>query len=145
MKCPNENTELAPTKRNGVDLEVCSTCNGMWLTPQELNQLEDEVFDFGDSEKGTLVFDPEPAALKCPQCAKPMRKFQYRFYDLDMMFCDDGHGFWLEAGEDQRVLAFMKKEEEGLQRKVLAEDRWASHMNYIRSGTFLDRLRSLLR
>jgi Zn-finger nucleic acid-binding protein len=72
-----------------------------------------------------------------------MRKSQYRFYDLEIMLCDDGHGFWLEAGEDQKVLAFMKKEEEGLERKVLAEDRWASHMTYLRSGKFFDRVRSL--
>jgi len=142
MKCPNDNSELASAKRDGIDLELCPTCKGMWLTRAELNQLEDEVFDFGDNEKGTLAFDPEPTALKCPECGKPMRKFQYRFYDLEILLCDDGHGFWLDAGEDQKILAFMKQEEAGLERKALAENRWTAHMKYLRSGTFLDRVRS---
>jgi hypothetical protein len=29
----------------------------MWLEHQELDQLEDEVFDFGEHAKGTLVVD----------------------------------------------------------------------------------------
>jgi len=142
MKCPNDNSELAAAKRDKVDVLLCPTCKGMWLTRAELNQLEDEVFDFGDDEKGTLVFDPEPTALACPQCAKPMRKFQYRFYDLEILLCDDGHGFWLDADQDQKILAFMKQEEQGLERKMLAEDRWTAHMKYLRSGTFFDRVRS---
>lgn len=145
MKCPNDNTDLAPSKHGGVDVEQCASCNGMWLTRQELNQLEDEVFDFGDDEKGTLVFDPSPSSRKCPQCGKPMQTFQYRFYDLEMDFCGEGHGFWLDAGEDQKVLAAMKQEEAGLQRKVLAEDRWAKQLRQLRSGTFLDKVRGLFR
>jgi len=35
-------------------------------------------------------------------------------------------------------LELMKKEEAELERKVLAEDRWASHLQYLRSGSFLD-------
>ena len=38
-------------------MEACPTCKGMWLTRQELEQLEDEVFDFGDDEKGSLMLE----------------------------------------------------------------------------------------
>ncbi|MGH6879112.1 MAG: hypothetical protein ACREHV_17265, partial [Rhizomicrobium sp.] len=62
-----------------------------------------------------------------------------------MDFCGEGHGFWLEAGEDKRVLELMKKEETGLERKVLAEDKWASHMKRLRSGSFIDRVRGMFR
>jgi hypothetical protein len=62
-----------------------------------------------------------------------------------MDFCGDGHGFWLEAGEDKRVLELMTKEETDLERKVLAEDKWASQLGRLRSGSFLDRLRDLFR
>jgi Zn-finger nucleic acid-binding protein len=74
-----------------------------------------------------------------------MRRFQYRLYDLEMDFCEDGHGYWLDEGEDKRVLELMKKEEAGLERKVLAEDRWASHLQHLRSGSFLDKVRGLFR
>ena len=144
MKCPTCNTDLTNAKRSGVDVELCPTCQGMWLSRQELEQLEDEVFDFGENEKGSLAFDPTASTRKCPQCSTLMQNFDYRFYDLSMELCPEGHGFWLDKDEDKRVLEFMKKEEAGLQRKVLAEDNWASRMNRMRSGSFLDKLRNLL-
>ena len=125
-------------------MDVCPSCKGMRLSRQELEQLEDEVFDFGDNEKGTLVFSSTDTTCKCPQCGKVMKRFQYRLYDLEMDFCEDGHGYWLEPDEDRRILELMKKEEKGLERKVLAEDRWAAHLGYLRSGSFLDKIRDYL-
>src|SRR5271163_4179119 len=75
MKCPDCNVELVQKKRDGIDMEVCPSCAGMWLTPQELTQLEDEVFDFGDDEKGSLMLGSSPDSRKCPQCGKPMKSF----------------------------------------------------------------------
>jgi hypothetical protein len=45
--------------------------------------------------------------------------------------------------EDKRVLELMRKEEKNLGRKVLAEDRFAAHLRYVRSGSFMDRVRDL--
>jgi Zn-finger nucleic acid-binding protein len=143
MKCPKCNTDLVATKRDKIDMEICPSCMGMWLTSQELELLEDEVFDFGDDEKGSLMLDSETSELNCPQCGKAMKSFGYRLYDLQLDFCEDGHGYWLDADEDQRVLDLMKKEEINLGRKVLAEDRFAAHLQYLRSGSFMDRIRDL--
>jgi len=143
MKCPKDGTELAAAKRDGVDMEVCGACGGMWLTRQELNDLENEVFDLGDDEKGTLAFDAEADTLDCPQCGAAMKRFEYRFYDIDLDFCEAGHGFWLDKGEDQQVLAAMKKEEAGLKRSAVAQDKWGSLLTYWRSGSFLDRIKSV--
>src|ERR1019366_3055912 len=145
MKCPNCNTDLVQTKRSGIDVELCQTCNGMWLSCQELEQLEDEVFDLGDDEKGSLMLSSTATNSKCPQCGKLMKRFGYRLYDLEMDSCEDGHGYWLDEDEDKRVLELMKKEEADLTRKVLAEDRWASHIKHFRSGSFLGKVRDLFR
>jgi Zn-finger nucleic acid-binding protein len=144
MNCPNCNDELVREKRDRIDIEVCPSCGGMWLSAQELAELEDEVFDFGDDEKGSLMFGAAPTSRKCPQCGKLMQSFQYRLYDLEMDFCANGHGYWLEPGEDKRVLELMKKEEANLGRKVLAEDRFAAHLRYLRSGSVMDRIRDLV-
>lgn len=143
MKCPDCNAELVQKKRDGVEMDVCPSCQGMWLSRQELAELEDEVFDFGDNEKGSLMLASTPSSRKCPQCGNSMRRFQYRFYDLEMDFCEQQHGYWLEANEDKRVLALMKAEEKNLGRTVLAEDRFAAHLQFLRSGSFLDRIRDL--
>lgn len=145
MKCPNCGAEMVQTKRDRIDLELCPSCAGMWLTNEELVELEDEVFDFGDDEKGSLMLGSDPSPRKCPQCGKAMRSFQYRLYDVQLDYCEDRHGFWLSADEDKRILDIMKKEEKDLGRKVLAEDRWAAHLNYLRSGSVGDRIRDLVR
>jgi Zn-finger nucleic acid-binding protein len=115
----------------------------MWLSRQELAELEDEVFNFGDDEKGSLMLGSTPSTRKCPQCESLLKRFEYRFYDLEMDFCEQQHGYWLEADEDKRVLALMKEEEKNLGRKVLAEDRFASHLRFLRSGSFLNRIHDL--
>lgn len=145
MNCPNCNLVLVATKRDGINMETCPQCRGMWLTRQEMEQLEDEAFDLGDDKKGTRVFNSTADTRKCPECGERMNRFQYRFYELEMDLCGQGHGFWLEAGEDQRVLELMKKEEADLERKVMAERRWSSELQRMRSGSFLDKLRDLFR
>lgn len=143
MNCPSCGSSLVQKTRDGVVMEVCSACDGMWLTGQELAELEDKVFDFGDDEKGSLMLGSTPSNKKCPQCSQPLQSFQYRLYDLNMDFCDQGHGYWLEAGEDKRVLQLMKDEEKNLGRKVIAEDRFAAHLRFLQSGSLLDKLREL--
>jgi Zn-finger nucleic acid-binding protein len=85
------------------------------------------------------------AGCKCPQCGKLMKSFEYCFYDLQTDFCEELHGYWLVADEDKRVLELMRKEKKNLARKVLAEDRFAAHLRYLRSGSFMDRVRDLTR
>ena len=83
MKCPNCDKDLVLTKRDDIEVEYCPSCRGMWLSRQELEELEDEVFDFGDDKKGTLVFSATATSRNCPQCGKLMKRFKYRLYDLE--------------------------------------------------------------
>jgi Zn-finger nucleic acid-binding protein len=117
----------------------------MWLEHDELQQLEDEVFDFGDRWKGTLVFSSASTTHKCPECIALLQRFRYRFYDLEMEFCPNRHGYWLEHDEDTRVLELMKREEVDLQRKLLAEDQWTATLRHLRSASFFSKLRDLFK
>ena len=139
MKCPNCTAELVTEKRDGVDADYCSTCEGIWLTPCELDALEDEVFDIGDDEKGLLVFSSISSARKCPQCSDSLRTFSYRLHDIHLDYCLQGHGYWLDADEDKRVLALMKAEQvAGLKRR-------AALLGQIRTPSFAQRLADLFR
>ncbi len=145
MQCPKCHTDLAPVIRHKIKVNACPTCKGMWFDSQELEQLEDEVFDFGEHAKGTLVTDATPTSYKCPECGASMDRFRYRFYELEMEVCEKQHGFWLEADEDDRILELMKREEVDLERKLVAEDRWAATLKRMRSGSFLSKVRDLFR
>ena len=116
----------------------------MWLSAQELDRLEDKAFDLGDDEKGTLVFATEPSPRVCPECGKPLQGFQYRLYDLPLEFCGEGHGFFLDAGEDDRVLALMRDEEKRVKRSETAEQRWTVELRRLRAPGFFEKLRGLL-
>ncbi|HTX51700.1 MAG TPA: zf-TFIIB domain-containing protein [Caulobacteraceae bacterium] len=145
MKCPNDNGDLAPATRDGVAMQACPKCSGMWLTRPELNTLEDKAFDLGDDEKGTLVFDAEPSNRPCPECGKPMKTFNYRAYELELDFCDEGHGYWLEAGEDRQLLNWMKEEEARVKRSGKAQKNWTSLVGDLHSNGLRERLRELFR
>lgn len=145
MKCPNCRAELVSTTRDGVDANYCAACRGMWLSQAELGRLEDEAFDLGDDEKGTLVFSSSATARACPQCGGALRMFQYRLYDLELDYCPAGHGYWLDADEDRRVLELMKQEEARLKRSDRATRRWASLLRHLRSPSVFERIRDLTR
>jgi Zn-finger nucleic acid-binding protein len=144
MKCPKCSVDLQPTIRHKIQVNYCQSCKGMWLEHDELEVLEDEVFDFGDRWKGTLVFSSTSTTDKCPECAAFLQRFRYRLYDIDMDFCPNQHGYWLDEDEDSKVLELMKREEAHLQRKLLAEDKWAATLKHMRSPTFFSKLRDLL-
>lgn len=143
LKCPKCGSDLTPTIRHGIEVDYCPSCKGMWLERRELDQLEDEVFDFGEHAKGTLVFESTPTNDTCPECGAHLKSFHYRFYDLVMELCEGHHGYWLTDDEDTRVLEIMKNEERKLRRKLTAEDRWTSVMRQMRSHSFLSKVRDL--
>lgn len=39
MNCPNDNSTLLITDRNGIEIDYCPTCRGVWLDRGELDKL----------------------------------------------------------------------------------------------------------
>lgn len=39
MKCPNDNATLVMTERNGVEIDYCPDCRGVWLDRGELDKI----------------------------------------------------------------------------------------------------------
>jgi Zn-finger nucleic acid-binding protein len=107
-----------------LEVDSCPNCRGMWLDFNELDKLEDVVFD-DDSRKGSLVHFQKKTDHPCPHCDVPMMEFQYRLYNLHIDFCsENAHGFWLDAGEEERVIESMRQRAGDVQRKTDAEMEW---------------------
>lgn len=125
MNCPKCGAGLAKKYYKGmIEVEICPDCRGMWLDSLELDKLEDMAFD-DDKHKGSLVHFESKTDYPCPHCGAKMDEFQYRLYDLKLDYCSESsHGFWLDAGEDERVIAFMRKRAGDIQRKEDAESSW---------------------
>lgn len=53
MKCPIDDTQLAITERQGVEIDYCPQCRGVWLDRGELDKIiekNESGFDRRDSE-----------------------------------------------------------------------------------------------
>lgn len=48
MKCPNDDTVLQMTDRQGVEIDYCPTCRGVWLDRGEL----DKILERSRTERG---------------------------------------------------------------------------------------------
>ena len=142
MKCPKCNVELQPNKDRGVEAHACPKCAGIWFTATELDEFEDLAID-PDIKTGSLYLVTRPTTLKCPVCSAAMSSFDYRFNDLKIDCCPD-HGYWLDAGEDQRVLALLRQEAKSKDRKFKAEQKWANHLRWIQSPTFFSKIKTLI-
>lgn len=124
MKCPKCGTTLVKKSYKGMmEVDCCPNCRGMWLDFEELDRLEDVTFD-QDEYKGSLLHRDTETAYACPLCESKLREFQYRLYDLKLDTCEQGHGFWLDAGEDVRVMGIMAVRAAEIERKVDAESEW---------------------
>ncbi len=124
MNCPKcENFLTKKYYKGMMEVDYCPNCRGMWLDFDELDRLEDMAFD-QDQYKGSLVHRENGISSQCPHCSASLREFQYRLYDLKLDLCPQKHGFWLDAGEDEHVLAIMRQRASEIQRKQGAEDEW---------------------
>ena len=124
MECPKCAFALVRKYYKGMlEVDMCPSCRGMWLDFDELDKLEDVAFD-DDKHKGSLIHYEKQIPAKCPVCENNLSEFQYRLYDLKLDYCPEKHGFWLDAGEDERVLQIMRKQQTNNQRKMIAENEW---------------------
>ena len=144
MNCPKCNVNLTQKTYKDLEIDACPNCEGMWLDFNELDQLEDSVFS-KDEFKGTMILSTFPSSLNCAKCGKTMKGFKYRYYDLLLDFCDEKHGFWLDKGEEERVLDLMKEETKRLARKFDLEGTWVKTLRNLKSKTFLSKLQDLFK
>lgn len=67
MKCPAcPDTTLVMTERQGVEIDYCPTCRGIWLDRGELDKLLDRA---ATASPGAAA--PAPAAARAPHPRRP--------------------------------------------------------------------------
>ena len=144
MRCPRCGSELKIETHKGIEVDRCSSCEGMWLDHHELDQLEDTVLD-DDPVKGTMMFTSGGSDLLCPRCQSHMRWFRYRQYNVELDFCEAEHGFWLDKGEEKRVVEIMAQRIKNLKRSASAEVAWGSFLSNVNSRSFMGKVKDLFK
>jgi Zn-finger nucleic acid-binding protein len=144
MRCPRCGADLKTEDYKGIEVDRCAGCQGLWLDYSELDQLEDVALD-EDEVKATLIYSGRKGELSCPKCAGPMKAFSYRGWNLELDLCEEEHGFWLDHGEEERVLELMEQRIKDLDRKASAEKQWADFLGKVKSKSFFSRLKGLFK
>lgn len=144
MDCPKCQTLLMAERYQGVEVDKCPDCNGMWLDHPELDELEDTVYS-DDRLKGLMEYAHRESDIACPVCGEGMTTFNYRAYKLPIDYCALEHGFWLDSGEEDRVLELMRQRIKDIDRSGSAEVDWAHFLARAGTKSFFDRLKGLFR
>ncbi len=140
MECPRCASELILTKYKGIEVDKCVGCEGMWLDHEELDELEDTVLD-KDELKGSMITRAGESELSCPRCQATMQQFRYRYNELWLDACKSEHGFWLDKGEEKRVLDMMEQRIKDLKRSASAEQEWTRFLERVGSKSFFQKIK----
>jgi len=143
MYCPRDGATLQTERERGIEVDACPACRGAWYDYDELAALESTIA--GDEQRlGTIEYSKHESTLQCPVCESPMHAFNYRAYNLELDACAEGHGWWLDAGESERVRLIMRERVAGLRRSESAQKAWAKAKGRGSSGV-IDQLKDLFR
>jgi len=102
MRCPKCRSDMDQIEYEGIEVDRCSICNGIWFDFGEIEQLQNKkaaaAIDIGDKEKGKQSNTIEN--YRCPRCSGAMIKMvdpeqRHIWYEK----CSDCHGSFLDAGE----------------------------------------------
>jgi Zn-finger nucleic acid-binding protein len=80
MKCPVDDTTLAISDRQGIEIDYCPTCRGVWLDRGELDKLIERENRWVEEQ----VNEGRSAARKQPE-EKPKKKKKFSSLLQDVM------------------------------------------------------------
>jgi len=115
MRCPRDRAELFPTEVEGLHLDTCPDCRGIWFDAGELKEARDHVdphvawLDF-DLWKHPESFALRPASAPCPRCSNSMCRIEYGDSGVEIDACPFCHGVWLDERELADILTALQRE-----------------------------------
>jgi Zn-finger nucleic acid-binding protein len=106
MKCPKCKTEtLRESAIEGVAVDRCASCDGIWFDAEELGLLlAEDSRHVASLLRGNLH---EPADGKKGICPRDSSELLRVFSSIDRTVvidaCPDCHGIWLDGGEFEKL------------------------------------------
>lgn len=106
MQCPKCNVPLRqtdPGEHGFVVLDTCEKCKGSWFDAGELNRLDDSVWT-NVEEHAYHEVEGDHQSVACPKCDVPLTPLSPKdAEELIVDRCPSCDGFWLDAGELDRI------------------------------------------
>ena len=119
MKCLSCEGDLRDLRLDVVHLEQCAHCGGLWLDRGEL----DSLVDAEDSDVRWMDMDLWGEALgvggsvshrSCPNGHGSLAALTYGKSNIVVDVCPTCGGVWLDAGEFEKIVAYLDEQAESL-------------------------------
>lgn len=113
--CPSCRGRLREVNVETIQLDLCPDCTGYWCDEGELSAIIDQHLPLMESKplSNTAIVPVEPPQKRfCPICSQVLdtRKYDYSS-PIEIDHCKRGHGVWLDAGEMDKVVAWVNEAE----------------------------------
>lgn len=113
MLCPECDEEMLILELDGVEIDCCHDCNGIWLDEGELELLVDSTGNESELPFLKALNDPDAAKEKgkrnCPVCGKKMYLVDIPIEPVvEIDRCPVNHGLWFDHGELEQIVAAAK-------------------------------------
>lgn len=114
LRCVNGCGFLHPNQYEGVEVDVCPQCKGIWLSFDNLNQIiSKKSRAWTAAQKAEILPQTGKAGvpkeeldrhLDCPECGELMLAFNYQYSSgIIINKCKHHHGIWLDCGELNKI------------------------------------------
>jgi len=131
MQCPRDGVTLDHATKQGVEIDICPACGGLWCDPGEIEAAEKvyaEVTRRVPAAPDEMTAGLRMAAEKqsppthCPVCEAENVREEYGLASQVLVDrCPDGHGVWLDRGELEAIEHFYARERAESTGSVLVE------------------------
>jgi len=102
MRCPKCRSDMESLDIDGIEIDRCTECHGLWFDPGEMEMLRNRkaatAIDIGDPERGKVQNTID--RYRCPRCGGSMARMvdptqTHIWYEQ----CGSCHGSYFDAGE----------------------------------------------
>jgi Zn-finger nucleic acid-binding protein len=137
LNCPVCESGLSTTQYEGISVDWCPGCRGVWLDTDELARVVEsrEAKISPSILQETLALartgvpqEDSDRRLACPRCAQAMSAINYNYSSgIIVDRCPEAHGTWLDGGELGHVQAYAEQFPESENPPVNPESRSPFH------------------
>lgn len=102
MHCPKCNGYMKSINYEGIEVDRCMKCYGLWFDEFELQDIKklagSEIIDIGDVEQGRE--QDKNKIIACPKCNVPMSNMKdLKQTHITYEQCEECGGVYFDAGE----------------------------------------------
>jgi len=128
LKCPVDGGELERIAFQGIEVDVCKKCGGIWF---DRGELDDVMREAAAQPQSVARLDPKAGAaarptphreLVCPRCQKPMIPEVFgKVSSIELDRCPQCSGQWADGGELFALVEYLHDPGESQRMQKLGE------------------------